>query len=202
MCMPVQWFPGDGYMANSYLFGSILIDAGVSPIALEPVREQIDRIVLTHCHYDHTAYTREIAHLCDADVSIHTLDAPFLRDDRKSVALMFGERAPPILPEHLLQGGDRIGELEVLHTPGHTPGSICLYHREGRLLFSGDTIFPEGSFGRYDLPGGDLAALRRSVDALSRLRVEGLYPGHGMPVWAGGSRHIAASCEGLRMIYG
>jgi hydroxyacylglutathione hydrolase len=200
--MPVQWFPGDGYMANSYLFGSILIDAGVSPIALEPFREQIDRIILTHCHYDHTAHAREIAQLCDAEVSIHILDAPFLRDDRKSVAMMFGERAPSILPEHLLQEGERIGELEVLHTPGHTPGSICLYHQKGKLLFTGDTIFPEGSFGRYDLPGGSLVALRQSVDALSRLDVEGLYPGHGMPVRERGSRHIAASREILKVMHG
>lgn len=115
--------------------------------------------------------------------------------------MMFGERAPFIFPKYLCQNGDRIGELEVVHTPGHTPGSICLYHREKRLLFSGDTIFPEGSFGRYDLPGGDLAALRQSVEALSRLEVKELYPGHGMPVRNGGSRHIAASREVLKVMY-
>ncbi|MDD1673587.1 MAG: MBL fold metallo-hydrolase, partial [Methanomicrobiales archaeon] len=179
--MPVQWLPGTVSIANSYIYGNILVDAGIHPMAVEPYRDTIHTIVLTHCHYDHTAHVVEISHLCNATIAIHQLDAPALRDDLQSVAVCFGEKAPIIQPHLLLKEGERIGPLTVLHTPGHTPGSICLYREEERVLFCGDTVFPEGSFGRYDLPGGDLQALKQSVKRLSELNVEALYPGHGFP---------------------
>ena len=103
-----------------------------------------------------------------------------------------------ITPEIVLHDGDRIGSLRVIRTPGPTPGGICLYDEKRKLLFSGDTVFTGGSFGRYDFPGGDRAALTASIERLSTLDVEGLYPGHGEPVTRGGGRHIAAAREALR----
>jgi hydroxyacylglutathione hydrolase len=141
--MPVTWIPGRGFLANSYLVSTILIDAGVLPSGIEPYRGAIDTIVLTHCHYDHTAYLREIAHICHAGVAIHHLDAPGLFEDHLSLALHFGARSPGIAAQRILSEGDRIGPLEVLHTPGHTPGSICLYLEEENLLISGDTVFTD-----------------------------------------------------------
>ena len=69
--MPIRWIPGHGMYANAYIAGSLLVDAGVSPTAVEPYRDEIELIVLTHGHHDHTAYVRELAHLCDARVAIH-----------------------------------------------------------------------------------------------------------------------------------
>ncbi|MBN2517601.1 MAG: MBL fold metallo-hydrolase, partial [Candidatus Altiarchaeota archaeon] len=69
-------------------------------------------------------------------------------------------------------------ELQVLLTPGHTPGSICLYNEEEKILISGDTVFAQG-FGRYDLVGGDREQLKRSLKELSKLEIKELYPGHG-----------------------
>ena len=110
----------------------------------------------------------------------------------------FGARSPGIVPDTILHDGDRIGSLRVIHTPGHTPGGICLYDPEAKLLFSGDTVFTGGSFGRYDFPGGDRKALGASIERLAALDVEGLYPGHGEPALRGGGRHIAAAREALR----
>jgi hydroxyacylglutathione hydrolase len=199
--MPVQWLPGTSSIGNSYLCGEILIDAGILPMAVAPYRDVIHTIVLTHCHYDHTAHVQEIADLCGAEIAIHRSDAAALRDDMQSVALLFGERAPRTHPQRLLEGGDSIGPLQVLHTPGHTPGSICLYEEKQGILFSGDTVFTEGSFGRYDLPGGNLEDLKKSIRFLSGLAVNVLCPGHGFPVFHDGGKHIAAAHQILSGTY-
>jgi hydroxyacylglutathione hydrolase len=183
--MPVRWIPGGNIFANSYLSGGILVDAGVFPMAVDRYRDEISYIVLTHCHFDHTAHLREIAEMTGAEICIHHLDAPGLLEDMQSLAIQFGSRSPGLPPDRLLSDGDRIGGLEVLHTPGHTPGSICLYSSGERLLFSGDT-----------------AALERSLARLGTLPVKGLYPGHGSPVDEGGRRHIAAAAALFRGEYG
>jgi len=67
----------------------------------------------------------------------------------------------------------------VIHTPGHTPGSICLHEVQSKSLFSGDTIFPQGSIGRTDLPGGSPQDIVRSISKIAQLDITTLYPGHG-----------------------
>ena len=199
--MPVRWIPGGGFLGNSYLSGNVLIDAAVLPGAVAHFKDEIEMIVLTHCHYDHIAHVTEIAHLCDAPVCIHRLDGPGLQDDSKSLSVNFGARSPGIVADRLLEDGDMAGHLRVLHTPGHTPGSICLYNEDEAALISGDTVFCGGGFGRFDFPGGSRADLLYSLDRLATLAVEGLYPGHGSPVETGGSRHIAGARELMRLTY-
>ena len=197
--MPVRWIASGTTYANSFVYGNVLVDAGVLPMAVEPYAGTIETIVITHAHYDHIAHVREIARICgDAAVCIHEADAPGLVDDTRSLAMHFGARSPGVVPDTVLCDGDHLGSLRVIHTPGHTPGGICLYDAETRVLFSGDTVFTGGSFGRYDFPGGDRSALAASIERLSALDVEGLYPGHGEPATAGGGRHIAAAREALR----
>jgi hydroxyacylglutathione hydrolase len=199
--MQVQWIPEQSGFANSYVYDTILIDAGVLPMAIKPFRDQINSIVLTHCHFDHTARVKEIAHMCKAKVAIHKNDARGLVDDLQSLSMHFGSHSPGIVPDIVLGEGDIIGELTVLHTPGHTPGSICLWSERDHVLISGDTVFSDGCFGRYDFPGGSRMELARSLDRLSLLDVEGLYPGHGEPVEQGGSRHIIAAQELMKSGY-
>lgn len=199
--MPVRWIPGGGFLGNSYLSGNVLVDAAVLPGVVAQYKDEIEMIVLTHCHYDHIAHVREIAHLCDAPVCIHRLDGPGLQDDSKSLSVNFGARSPGIVADRLLEDGDMTGHLRVLHTPGHTPGSICLYSEEDRALISGDTVFCDGGFGRFDFPGGSRGDLVHSLERLSALVVEGLYPGHGSPVETGGTRHIAGARELIRLTY-
>ena len=200
--MQVRWIPEQSGFANSYIYGTILVDAGVLPMAVKPFKDQINTIVLTHCHFDHTARVKEIAHMCKAKVAIHKNDARGLLEDTWSLSMHFGARSPGIAPDIVLTEGDFIGDLQVLHTPGHTPGSICLLAERELLLFSGDTVFSDGCFGRYDFFGGSRIDLARSLDRLALLDVEGLYPGHGKPVEQGGSRHIIAAQELIKSGYG
>jgi len=202
LCMKVRWIPGQGALANSYIFGTVLVDAGVFPMAIQPFKDEIDTIVLTHCHFDHTAHVKEIAHMCKAKIAIHRDDAGGLIDDGKSLSMQFGARSPGIVPDIVLSDGDTIGGLTVIHTPGHTPGCICLFSEPDKVLISGDTVFTDGAFGRFDFPGGSRQALAKSLKRLVPLDVEGLYPGHGEPVDSGGKRHIAAANQLMKGGYG
>ncbi len=200
--MQVTWIPEHSAFANSYVFGKILVDAGLPPMAIRPYKDDIETIVLTHCHFDHTARIKEISFMCKAKVAIHSQDARGLVDDAQSLSMNFGARSPGIAPDIILGEGDMIGDLRVIHTPGHTPGSICLFSERDHVLISGDTVFSDGCFGRYDFPGGSRIELARSLTRLSLLDIEGLYPGHGEPVAHGGSRHIAAALGLIKSGYG
>jgi len=200
--MPVQWIPGSGWQANSYLIGDILIDAGVLPMALEQYKDQIETIILTHGHFDHTAHLAQIKAMCGAAVCIHEEDAVSLRSEAESLSFHFGARPPMVIPDRVLSNGDQIGPLRVIHTPGHTRGSICLYHEEEAALISGDTVFPGGSFGRTDFPGGNAGELKRSVEQLAMLQVESLWPGHEQPVKSGAGRHLLATRQCLQSYHG
>ncbi len=189
--MQVKHFNAGLYDANSYLInGKVLVDTGMNTSALIAAIEknidikELELIILTHCHFDHTAAAGEIAKKSGARVAIHREDAPLLKDDNISAASLFGRRPPAIEPDMLLEDGQRIRvsedeELEVIHTPGHTPGCICLYEPGSKSLFSGDTVFPEGSIGRTDFEGGDPSALTASISKLTALDIKTLYPGHG-----------------------
>jgi len=199
--MEVIWIPGQGMYSNSYIIGNILVDAGVFPMAIEKYAREIDTIVLTHSHFDHIARLKDIVALCRARIYIHELDAEGLSNGVENLSHLFGERYEPITPDETLSDGDRIGKLEVIHTPGHTPGSICLFGRNDKILVSGDTVFSDGGFGRYDFPGGDRTALQSSITSLAELDIEGLYPGHGSPVESGGNAHIRAALKIISMDY-
>lgn len=174
------------YDANAYLVdGTILVDVGIdggyiiSELEKHIKLENLETIILTHCHYDHSAGSGAVAEFTGAKIAIHKDDAPLLTSAQASASLLFGNKAPDVLPDILLKGGEFFGELEVIHTPGHTPGGICLYSREAKILFSGDTVFPDGSFGRTDLYGGNASRLIESIKKLTLLEVEVVYPGHG-----------------------
>lgn len=166
--------------SNAYLIdGTILIDAGIDPNDIMGYDPEL--IILTHCHFDHTVAASAIADRTGAKIAIHEQDAQLLDDDYATVSVLFGEHAPQITPDMLLFGGETFESkdsvLKVIHTPGHTPGSICLYESKTESLFSGDTVFPDGGIGRYDL-GGDISHLAHSIELLTTLGVTVLYPGH------------------------
>jgi glyoxylase-like metal-dependent hydrolase (beta-lactamase superfamily II) len=144
---------------------------------------QIRLIVNTHGHTDHTEGLARLHELTDAELAVHELDAVMLSDSMLSGAAMFGFPHEAVDPDWLLGEGDDIGvpasetSLAVLHTPGHSPGSICLLG-EG-ILFSGDCLFA-GGIGRTDLPGGDERAMMSSLARLAELDPGiTVYPGHG-----------------------
>jgi hydroxyacylglutathione hydrolase len=185
-CMQVIKLENSPYDANAYLVDkSILIDVGTNPSGIiSQIKEytkpgELKTILITHCHYDHSGAAGKVAEVFGAKIAIHKNDAPLLKNARSSAACLFGAKAPIIDPDILLSGGELFGELEVIHTPGHTPGGICLYSARSKLLFSGDTVFQDGSFGRTDLYGGNTKKLIESIKSLSLLDVKVMYPGHG-----------------------
>ncbi|MCZ7385109.1 MAG: MBL fold metallo-hydrolase [Candidatus Methanoperedens sp.] len=172
--------------ANAYLVdGTILIDAGMDgELIISELRkyirpENLETIILTHCHYDHSGGAGIVAKVTGARIAIHKDDAPLLQNARASASELFGMKAPGVFPDILLKGGELIGGLRVIHTPGHTPGGICLYDAGSKSLFSGDTVFQDGSFGRTDLYGGNASKLIESIKKLTQLDVSVMYPGHG-----------------------
>jgi hydroxyacylglutathione hydrolase len=137
-------------------------------------------IVSTHGHWDHIGDNARVAEHTGAQIAVHPLDADRLADPKPLWAPF---DIPPSVPAvELAEGGEiRFGSirLTVLHTPGHTAGSVCLLAPQQGLLFSGDTLFA-GSFGRVDLPGGDPDAMVESLARLSALDDRlAVLPGHG-----------------------
>jgi hydroxyacylglutathione hydrolase len=137
-------------------------------------------IVSTHGHWDHIGDNAAVAAHTGAPIAVHPLDAHRLTDPQPLWAPF---EIPPSVPAvELAEGGEiRFGtvRLDVLHTPGHTEGSVCLVGADDDVLYSGDTLFA-GSFGRVDLPGGDAEAMVGSLDRLRGLDDRLLVlPGHG-----------------------
>lgn len=179
------------FFSNCYIVGSektkegIVIDPGdEGRLILRNIEEMglnIKFIIATHCHIDHISAVKEVKEATKAEFLIHKEEKPYLEKGRVHSLLFFGLplRAPD--PDHLLEEGEeiRIGELSfiVLHTPGHTPGGICLLGQG--IVFTGDTLFNLG-IGRTDLPGGDYSLLLSSLKKLFTLPAETIvYPGHG-----------------------
>ena len=143
---------------------------------------QITCIINTHGHGDHILANTALREATGAPLYIHEADAAMLTSAQLNLSVYIGGGMTCAPADRLLKDGDTIdvGEitLEVLHTPGHTPGGICL--KTGDVLFSGDTLFAQ-SIGRTDFPGGSYSQLIQGIkDKLLALRDEvKVFPGHG-----------------------
>ena len=146
-------------------------------------------IVSTHGHWDHIGDNAAVAAHTGASIAVHPLDRDRLTDPQPLWAPF--EIVPSVPAVDLAEGGEvRFGEirLRVLHTPGHTEGSVCLYDPDGGRLFSGDTLFA-GAWGRVDLPGGDPDAMAASLARLSGMEdTVAVHPGHGATTTIGRER--------------
>jgi glyoxylase-like metal-dependent hydrolase (beta-lactamase superfamily II) len=165
------------FRENCWIVGSrqrgeaCVIDPGDEPeeiLALaRDMGVRITRVVASHAHLDHIMAARAIVDATGAPFLLHQDDL-FIADSMPdSARRLLGQDVPPApRPDAFPTDGQDLEiagvSVRVIHTPGHTPGSLCLYTADARLLFSGDTLFRE-SIGRTDLPGGDTEQLLRSI---------------------------------------
>jgi len=157
-----------------HLFGHVRDH--LEKLSLTP--DDIDVVVITHCHPDHMEGVRLFSGT-SALIALSQTEMEYIR----TTAPHYGDALgmPDFEPSVFLQEGSlEIGTMnfQVFQTPGHSPGSICLYWSDEKVLFTGDVVFNQG-VGRTDLAGGNGKALKESIKMLSRLDVEYLLPGHG-----------------------
>ncbi len=203
--------------ANSYLIftdsGAALVDTGMpgnEKKILEYVRgagiesKRLEYIILTHPDIDHSGSVAKLKGLTDAKVAIHEADAPRLAGEKKlkevkgATGVLFAVMSPfmrftPIKPDVLLKDSDRILDCTVIHTPGHTDGSISLY-REKEAIFVGDALRTD-SRGMPRLSSRSMTVnmeqAKESVRKISTYQYAVLLPGHGPPITQEASRVMA-----------
>ncbi|MGE5630352.1 MAG: MBL fold metallo-hydrolase [Caulobacteraceae bacterium] len=180
------------YQANCYIVNdekteeSAVIDPGGE---FEEIRKQLEAnklkvkyIILTHAHGDHIGALEELKEYSKAPVCLHKQDLEMLRSSKKNLSSVMGYNSVEMEGDRLLDDGEVLvlgdTKLEIIHTPGHSEGSICV--KCENVLFSGDTLFAR-SIGRTDLEGGSYEAIIESIK--SKLLVLAgntvVYPGHG-----------------------
>jgi hydroxyacylglutathione hydrolase len=150
--------------------------------AIEQIGLTVEAILVTHCHFDHIGAVAPVAKATGASVYISEIEAPVLADIMRWVPPGFGP-FESYEAEHLLKGGEKLElagfDIDVLFTPGHSPGHLTYSVPDERAIFSGDVLF-QSSVGRTDLPGGDwgtlLSSIGKLVDALPAETA--VYPGH------------------------
>jgi hydroxyacylglutathione hydrolase len=145
--------------------------------------DDVGLIINTHSHPDHCEANELLVQRSGAWVTLSREEDEFRHTSGERLNSMMGAKTPQFTPLFYLTEGElNLGPknkvtLQVLLTPGHSPGSICLYWPETGILITGDVVF-YGSIGRTDFPGGSLSQLKKSIDKLSLLDVEYLVPGH------------------------
>ncbi|MFC1833914.1 MBL fold metallo-hydrolase [Thermodesulfobacteriota bacterium] len=179
---------------------SIVIDGKV-PLLIDPGRQgalaglmqsmdadgfdpsSIKLVIATHAHPDHMEGTVPFAR-AGAKIAISQQEERYMENEMRPMYVQQGQSMPEYMVDFWLTDGTlNLGkhEFRIIHGPGHSPGSLCIYWSRFRILVAGDVVFA-GGVGRSDLPGGNGKQLKESIDRLSGLPVEFLIPGHGSPV--------------------
>ena len=189
----LYFYPERGMLnCNTYVIKddlSIIIDPGPTQFLPDLVAslfkdgidpKDIDIITNTHLHLDHCWANEAFKEVSGAKILSHPLhkkfyDKTLIEASKNFGFLPEGFKEDGYLDNNKLNTGDM--EFELIHSPGHSPDSICFYNKKEKILICGDVIF-SGNTGRVDGPGGDGEELKRSIEELSQLEIEYLLPGH------------------------
>ncbi len=171
-----------GHTVNE--FGEPCFDTLIKTIEKDGFRvEDIGLIINTHSHPDHCQANEVLIQKSQAIVALSKEEDEFRQTTGERFYTLFGAKVPQFNPFFYLKegslslGAKNKANFQVLLTPGHSPGSVCLYWEENKLLITGDVVF-YGSIGRTDFPGGSLSQLKKSINRLSELGAEYLVAGH------------------------
>jgi glyoxylase-like metal-dependent hydrolase (beta-lactamase superfamily II) len=166
---------------------------------------EVSTIVLTHYHMDHAGSVKELKDLTNAKVAVHVDDADFVAGEKplpKPKNILFRAfssfiKIKPVPVEIILHDGDRIGNLTVIHAPGHTPGSIVLLDAQRKALFVGDTLRFDGNkvTGAPKQFTWDADKVKESIEKISKLDFDVMLPGHGEPLTANASAAVKEFSE-------
>jgi hydroxyacylglutathione hydrolase len=211
----VYWYKEKGLLdANTYVIKdkiTVLIDPGLENylgLRLEEMQEDgidlkdIDLIAITHLHPDHCDATAVLKEISGAKVALHSSQREYLGIINEEVSRSLGIEAKTkkfdvdfVFEERLSLGNT---ELKILHTPGHSPESVCFYARDKKILICGDLVFDK-SVGRTDLPFGNKEELKSSINTVSALDTELLLPGHGVIIE--GRNNVKRNYEFVKAVY-
>jgi len=168
----------------------------------------VKTIILTHFHMDHMGSAKELKDLTNAKVAVHTEDADFVSGKKPSPkpknilfrAVSSFVKPAPVQVDVILKEGDKIANLAVFHTPGHTLGSIVLLDEERKVLFAGDTLRYDGKkiSGAPEQFSADLNKARESIAKISTLNFDIMLPGHGETLKPNASEEIKKFNETLK----
>ena len=162
--------------------------------------EHIKLAIASHSHPDHFEAIQDFLDL-ETLIALHPDAEQFIEEHGEHFFRVLGKPLPPYRVDfHLVEGELEVGEhrLQVIPTPGHAPGSICLYWPEFKALFTGDVIFSQ-SMGRTDLPGGKGSQLKEAIERLAELEVALLLPGHGPVVQ--GTGEVKKNFQSVRSVF-
>ncbi|RJX36444.1 MAG: MBL fold metallo-hydrolase [Desulfarculus sp.] len=157
-------------------------------------------VILTHCHPDHLEAAVQLQR-AGARLAMHPAEIAYLDGEGRMLASALGMRFPELTYDVLLEEGElKLGEesLQVIHTPGHSPGHVCLYWPRHKALIAGDLVFAQG-VGRVDFPGGSGEQLKASIKRVAALDIELLLPGHGPLIK--GAENVKKNFEFIEQVY-
>ena len=202
----ITWLLGQGLDCNVFIIESkdekLMIDSGLGGGVISAfgtnvnsskilnkviIEKKIENIFLTHSHIDHVGGVLSLQDKYNFNIITSEIEAQHLETgDSAYIEPFLGSKCPPLKVSKKLKEGAilEVGDFsfEVLLTPGHTHGSCSLWESNKKILISGDTVFPQGSFGRTDLRTGNSKDLISSLNRLSKLEVKILLPGHMPPI--------------------
>ncbi len=198
VCENIYLFGGEDGSSNIYVIDDyLLVDTGLEDTFTETLDnmkseglspEEIKIILNTHGHYDHIGGNKKFMELSKAELYASEPDAENIEKGHGTYCDFFNKTFTPSSVDKKLKEGNKIKTpnhtFEVIYTPGHTKGGICLYEPDKKMLISGDTLFAN-AVGRTDLYGGSEKELIDSLKKLKKLDIELLLPGHGNIVKCG-----------------